>query len=202
MVNTLYLPELREMLAEHDANGLHEFCTAIHPAQTAEFMEGLDAEETWAVLQYAETPLREEIFSYLVTPKQIKILQSLDQRQAALLLGRLAPDDRVDLLQELDRPCAMRLVHELTPTERREVLQLIGYPADTAAATDAPETTTTSLPQSPPRATKKLVPPRHAASRTRRRRSSVILPGEAPALAPAGPKPHVQSSLQVAEETG
>ena len=45
MVNTLYLPELREMLTENNAAELQEFCTALHPARTAEFMEGLSAEE-------------------------------------------------------------------------------------------------------------------------------------------------------------
>lgn len=134
MVNTLYLPELQEMLVEQDSHGLREFCTAIHPAQTAEFMEGLSAREAWAVLQYAETPLREEIFSYLDVPKQIAILESIQRPQAATLLGRLAPDDRVDLLQGLDRQLAVQLVHELAPADRRDVLRLIGYPEDTAGA--------------------------------------------------------------------
>ncbi len=33
MINTLYLPELREMLAEQNHEALSEFCTALHPAQ-------------------------------------------------------------------------------------------------------------------------------------------------------------------------
>ena len=37
MTNTLYLPELREMLAENDAGELREFCVALHAARTAEF---------------------------------------------------------------------------------------------------------------------------------------------------------------------
>ena len=47
MINTLFLPELREMLAEHNAADLKEFCTALHPTRTAEYMEGLDAAEAW-----------------------------------------------------------------------------------------------------------------------------------------------------------
>ncbi len=53
MVNTLYLPELREMLAENDTAELREFCTALHAARTAEFMEGLTPQEAWAVLENA-----------------------------------------------------------------------------------------------------------------------------------------------------
>ena len=54
MINTLYLPELREMLELGDVEGLHEFCIALHPARTAEFMEGLTASESWTVLQTAD----------------------------------------------------------------------------------------------------------------------------------------------------
>ena len=39
MINTLYLPELREMLADGKAEELREFCTALHAARTAEFVE-------------------------------------------------------------------------------------------------------------------------------------------------------------------
>ena len=53
MVNPLYLPELREYLADHNAAELKEFCEALHPARTADFMEGLDCEEAWEVLKPA-----------------------------------------------------------------------------------------------------------------------------------------------------
>ena len=58
MINTLYLPELQEMLAEGDANELREFCTALHPARTAEFMEGLSSSEAWQVMKHAAPWLR------------------------------------------------------------------------------------------------------------------------------------------------
>lgn len=64
MINTLYLPELREMLAENDSDGLREFCTALHPARTAEFMEGLSPQEIWGVLDHADLSLQGEILSY------------------------------------------------------------------------------------------------------------------------------------------
>ena len=54
MTNTLYLPELRKMLAEDNAAELRELNIALHPAHTAEFMEGLTAQEAWAVLRHAD----------------------------------------------------------------------------------------------------------------------------------------------------
>ena len=81
MINTLYLPELREMLELNDAEGLSEFCTALHPARTAEFMEGLTAAETWTVLQAADQETRVSIFSYIDRQKQIEVIETCDPEQ-------------------------------------------------------------------------------------------------------------------------
>src|SRR4029450_2442310 len=99
MVNTLFLPELREMLAENNAFELQEFCTALHPARTAEFMEGLEPANAWAVLRHADLKLREEIFTYFPHEKQVAIIESQDLSEIAELLAVLPADDRVDLFQ-------------------------------------------------------------------------------------------------------
>ena len=52
MINTLYLPELREMLTTNDEEELREFCTALHPSRIADFMDGLSAAESWQVLRH------------------------------------------------------------------------------------------------------------------------------------------------------
>ena len=95
MINTLYLPELREMLAENNAVELQEFTTALHPARTAEFMAGLSADEAWAVLQHAAPELRCEIFSYFDEAKQVEIIESQDRQdigQMPFHIGTLASD--------------------------------------------------------------------------------------------------------------
>ncbi len=125
MSNTLYLPELREMLAENDAAGLTEFCEALHPARTADFMAGLEPEESWAVLQHADPELRAQIFGFFDPAKQKQILERIDRAEAAALIGDLPPDDRVDLLHEVSP----------VPTEqRRDILRLSAYPEHTARA--------------------------------------------------------------------
>ena len=85
MVNTLFLPELKEMLAENNAPELQEFCTALHPARTAEFMEGLEAADTWRVLRHADLKLREEIFGYFPHEKQVEVIESQDRAEVAEL---------------------------------------------------------------------------------------------------------------------
>ncbi len=134
MINTLYLPELREMLADKSAEALKEFCTALHPARTAEFMEGLTADEAWQVLRYAEPHTREEIFTFFDPGQQAEMLETQDRQQVAELIALLAADDRVDLLQEIAPHVVDELLPLLPAEDRREILRLTSYPEGTAGA--------------------------------------------------------------------
>ena len=134
MINPLLLPELREMLADDDAEQLRAFCIELHPARTAEFIEGLSAEEAWKVLTYADLPIRAEIFGYIDEAKQIAIIEVCDRQQIAQLIAELPADDRVDLMREVD-PLVVDQLLPLMPTkERRELLRLRTYPEETAGA--------------------------------------------------------------------
>jgi magnesium transporter len=134
MVNTLFLPELREMLAEKNSFELHEFCTALHPARTAEFMEGLEPPDAWSVLRHADLKLREEIFAYFPHDKQIAIIETQDRSEIAELLADIAADDRVDLLHDVQPAIVEELLPLLPADERREILRLRDYPENTAGA--------------------------------------------------------------------
>jgi magnesium transporter len=134
MINTLYLPELREMLELSDADGLREFCTALHPARTAEFMEGLTAAESWTVLQASDDTARVEIFGYLDRQKQIEIIETCDPESVSRLIADMPADDRVDLLNAVDDEIARELLSLLPAEHRRDVLRLQAYPEGTAGA--------------------------------------------------------------------
>jgi len=134
MINTLYLPELREMLEVGNSEGLREFCTALHPARTAEFMEGLTAAEAWAVLQSADPPTRVEVFGYLDHEKQIEILETCDPQRVSQLIADMPADDRVDLLNAIDEEVARELLPLVPLDERRDILRLQAYPEGTAGA--------------------------------------------------------------------
>src|SRR4051812_2194801 len=131
-MNTLFLPELREMLAENNVHDLQEFCTALNPARTAEFMEGLDAAESWRVLRHADLKLREQIFLYLGHEKQIAIIETQDRPEVAELLADLPADDRVDLLHDVREQVVEEILPLLPADERRDLLRLRDYPEDTA----------------------------------------------------------------------
>ena len=134
MLNTLFLPELREMLKTEDSAGLTDFCTAMHPSRTADFMEGLTDQEAWQVLQFAPVGERVEIFTYFEHARQTELLSNADRDQVATLVAEIASDDRVDMLQELDEATVQDLLARLPVEERRDVQRLSQYPEGTAGA--------------------------------------------------------------------
>ena len=134
MINPLFLPEIREMLAEKNSAALREFCTSLHPARTADFMEGLSEEEIWSVLQHADIARRVEIFHYFDRSNQTEIVERMDRAEAAELIAEIAPDDRVDLLNTVDPLIVDELLPLLPTEERRDFLHLSAYPEGTAGA--------------------------------------------------------------------
>ena len=134
MVNPLYLPELREMIAENNADQLREFCEALHPARTADFMEGLEPQEAWLVLSHTDEQNRVAIFNYFEPSLQISIIETLDRKAVAGLISELAPDDRVDLLNDVEPAIVEELLPLLPTEERRDILHLSSYPEGTAGA--------------------------------------------------------------------
>lgn len=134
MINTLYLPELREMLADQDAQGLRDFCEALNPTRAAEFMAGLSADETWEVLLHSDLEVRVNIFPYLDPDKKYAILEGHDLDQVAELVAELPPDDSVDLLQYIDTGRREQLLQAIPLAERRDIQRLSQYPDATAGA--------------------------------------------------------------------
>jgi magnesium transporter len=133
-MNTLFLPELREMLAEDRTDELREFCTALHPARTAEFMEGLDDEETWRVLQHAQPTLQAEVFQYFPVDRQIELIATQDEKQIAVLVTQLPADDAVDLLRKVPEDRVDAILALVPAPDRRDIRRLQTFPEGTAGA--------------------------------------------------------------------
>ncbi|MEM8679589.1 MAG: magnesium transporter [Planctomycetota bacterium] len=134
MVNPLYLPELREYLAEHNTAELKEFCEALHPARTADFMEGLEPAEAWEVLKHTDLARRVEIFEFFQEELQVAMMEAVSRAEMAELVAALAPDDRVDLLKQVDPAIVDELLPLVPSDDRRDILHLKSYPEGTAGA--------------------------------------------------------------------
>ncbi|TWU46340.1 Magnesium transporter MgtE [Rubripirellula tenax] len=134
MFNTLFLPELREMLAAANRVELEEFCQTLNAGRTAEFMEGLFNDEVWEVLQYAPANRRAEIFSYFDHERQLAMVETHDASEVAALVEEMPADDRVDLIQELSAERAQQILPLLPIADRRDIQRLQSYSDGTAGA--------------------------------------------------------------------
>lgn len=122
------------MLADGNHAELAEFCTALHPARTAEFMEGLNADEIWQVLQHADASTRAQIITFFDHDVQVDLISSQDRAQVAELLAEIPPDDRVDILAGVDPQTVNDLLALLPAAERRDIIRLSQFPEGTAGA--------------------------------------------------------------------
>jgi magnesium transporter len=134
MVNTLFLPELREMLESENRAELEEFCVTLNAGRTAEFMEGLSDPDVWSVLQYAEVARRGEIFGYFPEERQVAMLETQQPAEVAQLLEEIPADDRVDLIRELPGDRVQQILPLLPVEDRRDIQRLRSYPEGTAGA--------------------------------------------------------------------
>lgn len=134
MINTLFLPELREMLADQNLEELSGFCVALHPSRTAMFMEGLKDDEVWEVLTHTDNENVADIFSYFNRDRQLDLITTDRKNQAADLIRFLPSDDRVDLLQGIDDDVRASLLDLLPVEDRRDIMRLSQYPEGTAGA--------------------------------------------------------------------
>jgi len=122
------------MLATGDDRGMQEFCEALHPAATAEFMSLLNWEEAWRVLEHTDASNRSQIFSFYDPEQQVEFVEQLAPTEAANLIAYLPPDDRVDLLEEVDPEAVADILPLIPDTIRRNIFHLQRYSEDTAGS--------------------------------------------------------------------
>ncbi|MCL2744704.1 MAG: magnesium transporter [Planctomycetaceae bacterium] len=127
-VNPIYLPELREMLAENNVEEMREFCAAIHPVRAAEFMDGLEPLQIWTIISQTDLQTRVEIFKYLDEEVQADIMESAPREEIAEFISHLPSDDRVDTLQAVEEDVVDELMPLINAEDRRDIQRLTAFP--------------------------------------------------------------------------
>ncbi len=133
-MNPLLAPELREMLAEKDAEGMKVFLENLHPATAAEFLSGLRPEEIAQGLQYASREQAAAVFQYLDIETQKELLEGLGRQQMARLLEEMSPDNRADLVKRLPAELVESVLPLVARAEREDIRRLATYEEGTAGA--------------------------------------------------------------------
>ncbi len=135
MVHLLFGPEVREMLAENDAEGLKTFCETLHPATVAETLAGeFSVEDVWRVLQSTSIRHQAAVFEYFPLEWQVKMVAGTGRPHMARLIEQMSHDDRADLLRRLMPRVAEELLRLVDEADRRDIATLVKYEENTAGA--------------------------------------------------------------------
>jgi magnesium transporter len=140
MLGRLLKPEYDELVQKKDWAGLRDAFSELHPADMAEVIEDLPAEDSAVLFRLLPRDAAAEVFEYFSVDRQSELVGKLGNEQlVATLVNEMAPDDRTRLLEELPAEVTKRVLTNLKPEELKVARQLLGYPEKTAGRYMTPE---------------------------------------------------------------
>ena len=104
----------------------------LHPADIADIVEEMAADERRAVFEQLDVETAAEALSEIEPEMQAAIVSDLDQERAADILEEMAPDEAADLLQDLSVERREELVDLMEKEEKDDVEELLTYDEDSA----------------------------------------------------------------------
>jgi magnesium transporter len=128
VVGKLLAPEIQSLIAARDFGGLRQLFTDWPPADVAEVIVDLPADDRVIIFRVLRAALAADVFEYLDVETQQELLHAMAHEQVVAILNEMSPDDRTALLEELPSEAARQLIRLLTPEERRIAQSLLGYP--------------------------------------------------------------------------
>jgi len=110
----------------------HGKLALLHPADIADIVEEMTADERRAVFEQLDVETAAEALSEVEPEMQATIVSDLPEERAADILEEMAPDEATDLLQDLPEETRDELVDLMEKDEAHDVEELLTYPEDSA----------------------------------------------------------------------
>ncbi len=139
MLGHLLKPEYEELISKKDWESLRLAFEEVDPADIAEILEDLPAEDSGVIFRILPRNVAAVAFEYLPIDQQTEIVQTLGSEQLKNVLNEMAPDDRTRLFEELPAEVTKRALEQLSADELRVARTLLGYPENTAGRYMTPE---------------------------------------------------------------
>ncbi|MFA4842305.1 MAG: magnesium transporter [Candidatus Omnitrophota bacterium] len=133
-VFALFLPEIKDLLAAKDFNGLKSFLKNIHSIDLAEGWKNLLLQDKIIIFKLLGTKKALETFENLLVSEQTYILNNLDNTEVAQIINEMAPDDRADLFKELPSRVFKKFLQLVNKEEATNIGRLISYKEGTAGS--------------------------------------------------------------------
>jgi magnesium transporter len=110
----------------------HAKLALLHPADIADIVEEMTADERLAVFDQLDVETAAETLEEVEPEMQAAIMGDLDEERAADILEEMDPDEAADLLQDLPEEKREELVELMDAEEGADVEELLAYPENSA----------------------------------------------------------------------
>src|SRR3989441_8972537 len=110
----------------------HGKLALLHPADIADIVEEMTADERIAVFQQLDLETAAETMAEVEPEMQAAIVSDLPEERAADILEEMDPDEAADLLQDLPEERREELVELMEKEEAEDVEELLTYHEDSA----------------------------------------------------------------------
>ncbi|HEV2251002.1 MAG TPA: CBS domain-containing protein [Candidatus Limnocylindria bacterium] len=110
----------------------HRKLALLHPADIADIVEEMTADERRAVFDELDVETAAETLGEVEPEMQASIVGDLDEERAADILEEMDPDEATDLLQDLPEETRDELIELMDEEEGADVEELLAYPENSA----------------------------------------------------------------------
>jgi magnesium transporter len=139
MLKDILLPEITELISNHQWSSLRDGLSSWHPSEVAELLLSIKKEERVLVYRALPRDFAADVFAEYDYEQREHLLNDLTDRETKNLLADLSPDDRTDLLAELPAKVTKTMLNFLSPEDLKEARTLLGYPEESVGRLMTPD---------------------------------------------------------------
>lgn len=132
-VSRLLLPDLDEVLRDAP-DQVREVLAELHPADTAELLNALTAEQQARVIPYLPDDQVAEVLDHLGTGRRAPVFARLPAEVQVRVAENMSADDRADMFARLEPEVRDAVLARMPKEEAKDVRELMSYPPNTAGS--------------------------------------------------------------------
>jgi magnesium transporter len=131
-LNPEYVPMVADALDRGDAERLRELLAALHPADIADLMGFLSADDREELVPHLDPEALAEILSELDTEIREDILEHVPSATLAKALGEMESDDAADVVDDLEDDKRAQVLAAMPDVDRAAIETSLAYEEETA----------------------------------------------------------------------
>jgi magnesium transporter len=131
-LNPAYVPMVVDALDRGDAERLRELLGALHPADVADLMGFLSADDREELVPHLDPEILGEVLSELDTEIREEILEHVPSQVLAKALGEMESDDAADVVDDLEADKRAQVLAAMPEIERAAIETTLAYEDETA----------------------------------------------------------------------